>query len=198
MLAGLAVVFVGIGGDDAARIDRQVGALLHRDTGAEVVKVSPADRRALARHTRGAGAIARRLHADGVVAGELVTTRGAVVLRIAAYDHAGGLVGLLELPLASRQLGKGELAMLRTQLVPDLEALLEAGASDTPAAAPRPGRATPAPIPTTPTMSPRPLTRRRATSTPSRPATRRMTAAMTPRWPRTPTRRSRPSTCARR
>lgn len=147
MLAGLAVVFVGIGGDDAARIDRQVGALLHRDTGAEVVKVSPADRRALARHTRGAGAIARRLHADGVVAGELVTTRGAVVLRIAAYDHDGGLVGLLELPLASRQLGKGELAMLRTQLVPDLEALLEAGASDTPAAAPRPGRATPAPDP---------------------------------------------------
>ncbi|MCE9573252.1 MAG: hypothetical protein K8W52_08855 [Deltaproteobacteria bacterium] len=139
ILAGLAVVFVGIGGDDAARIDRQVGALLHRDTGAEQVKVSAADRRALARHTGESRAIARRLHADGVVAGELVTKGRSVVLRVAAYDRDGGLVDLLELPLDSAQLGKNDLAMLRTQLVPDLEALVEAGGSgddDAPAPAP--------------------------------------------------------------
>jgi hypothetical protein len=134
MLAGLAVVFVGVGGNGAARVDRQVGALLSRDTGAQQVKVSADDQRALARHGGASRAIVRRLHADGVVAGEVVVSNGATVLRIAAYDHDGGLVDLLELPISGPQLARADIAMLRTQLVPDLEGLVGGSGDDAPAA----------------------------------------------------------------
>src|SRR5438034_8372347 len=92
----LAVVFVGIGGADASRVDHQMQSLLHKDARVDTAKVSAAALRTLARHGDGCRAIVRGLHADGVVGGELLDSHGQVTLRVVVYDGDGGLKDLVE------------------------------------------------------------------------------------------------------
>jgi len=130
ILPVLAVVFVGIGGDDAARVDKQMSALLHKDANVATATVAPGELRTLARHGDGARAIVRGLHADGVVAGEVVSAHGHVTLRVIVYDGDGRMTDLVETPLSGRALTRGDLDVLRSNLMPDVLALVHATPSE--------------------------------------------------------------------
>ncbi|HTJ40922.1 MAG TPA: hypothetical protein VL463_02465 [Kofleriaceae bacterium] len=120
VLPVLTVVFVGIGGSDAGRVERQMQSLLHKDAHVETAKVSPSALRTLARHGSGCDDIVRGLHAEGVVAGEVMSSHGNLTLRVVVYGADGGLKDLVETPLSGPALGKGEIESLRSNLMPDV------------------------------------------------------------------------------
>jgi hypothetical protein len=133
LLPALAIVFVGISGSDSARVDRQVQALLHKDGGVEPATVTPAELRTLARHGDGCKAIVRRMHVDGVIGGELVESRGGLSLRIVVYGADGAMKDLVETPLGKRALGRDELEVLRSNVLPDVAELRDAAPRHAPA-----------------------------------------------------------------
>lgn len=130
MLVAVAIVFVGVAGPDAARVDRQLQTLLVREAGAEPAVIADEVRTALARHDDGAGALARGLDAGGVVAGELVDAGEGASLHVVVYDGDGAVVDLVELPLAGHALSRDDLDDLRGLLVPDVRALASAAPVD--------------------------------------------------------------------
>jgi hypothetical protein len=124
----LSVVFVGIGGSDAAKVDHQMQSLLHKDARVESVKVSPQQLHTLVHHGDGARAIVRGLHAEGVVGGELIADHGQLTLRVVVYDGDGGMKDLVETPLTARQLARADIESLRSNLMPDVVELVHAQA----------------------------------------------------------------------
>jgi hypothetical protein len=103
----LAVVFVGIGGEDAGRVDKQMAALMHKDAQITTASVPAAALRTLARHGDGCREI--------------------------VYDGDGGMKDLVETPLSGRQLARGDIESLRSNLMPDVVDLVHATSSGSPA-----------------------------------------------------------------
>jgi hypothetical protein len=136
-LPGLAVVFVGIVGNNAGKVEHQVKVLL-ADAHVQTAAMPAAEVATLAHHGEGCGDIVRRLHVDGVVGGELFSNHGHQSLRVAIYAGDGGLKSFAEIPLGGRVLSNDELDVLRSNLEDDVLALAKAA----PVVAP------PAPAPT--------------------------------------------------
>ncbi|MCA9673735.1 MAG: hypothetical protein H6709_09665 [Kofleriaceae bacterium] len=122
-LATLAVVFVGIGGGDAARVDRQVQTLLTREAEVELAEVTNAQRKKLATHASGSSQLVRDLHVDGLVAGQLEARKHGLKLTLVVYGGDGHLVDLIELPLGSAALDRDALDTLRSSVIGDVTAL---------------------------------------------------------------------------
>ncbi len=127
LLPVLAVVFVGIGGGDSAKLDHQIHSLLHKDARVEQATVSPAELRTLTHHADGCKQIVRKLHVEGVVGGELIEGHGRLTLRMVVYDGDGGMKDLIEWPLSARALAKADIEALRSNLIPDVVDLAGAG-----------------------------------------------------------------------
>ena len=148
-LPGLAVVFVGIVGNGAGKIDHQVKGLL-ADEHVQAVGIPAASVAILAHHGEGCGDLVRRLHVDGVVGGELVTSRGHQTLRLAIYVGDGSLKSLAEIPLSGLTLTHDELDVLRSNLDDDVVALEKAAPKEPSSAATPPAVAVkamaPAPV----------------------------------------------------
>jgi hypothetical protein len=117
---GLAlVVYAGIAGSGAARVDTQLRALLG-DVGIDPVELTDGQRRALARHGDDVRSSILRLHTDGVVVGEVVRRPGhGAVLRVLVYDGAGGRKDFLEMPLDGDTLAAGDLETIRSNVQAD-------------------------------------------------------------------------------
>ena len=124
----LSVIFVGIFGNGATRVERQVESLLHHDAGIGSSKILPLELRELTRHADGAPTVVEKLHSDGVIAGELIDAATGVTLRIVMYRADGSLKSLMEIPLAKRLLTKDDLSVLRTNLEDDIGDLVKAAA----------------------------------------------------------------------
>jgi len=135
-VAALLVVFVGIGGPNHDRVDRQVRALVHLDAGAEARDIPAAARHELVERGKRAADIVRRLHVAGLVAGEVLDDDdGGVTLRLVVYRGDGHLTDLMEVPLSGPALSRDDISALRDSLVPGVKALVRAAARDADAAA---------------------------------------------------------------
>src|SRR5689334_3939754 len=119
-LATLIIAFVGIGGKDAGKIDRQVHALLDLNGAVGNVELSKDDRHTLANHKDGCKGIVKRLHASGVIAGELID-EGGTSLRLVVYKADGSLLDFIEMPLDKHALAKGDIESLRETVLPDVD-----------------------------------------------------------------------------
>jgi hypothetical protein len=142
------VVYAGIAGSGAARVDGQVGGVL-RDLAVEPVALSDADRRTLARRGDGATEVIHRLHTDGVVVGEVVRSAGhGAVLRLLMYDAAGRRKDFLEVPLSGDALADADLQTIGENVRADYAELLQIPEIvPTPPEPPPPG---PGPVPAPP------------------------------------------------
>ncbi len=131
-LAGLAVVFAGLLGGKG-NVDAQVKRVV-RDLHVEVKVLPAAKLRTLTRHTAETRDLVRALHADGVIACEIV---GGKTLRLVIYEGDGTLKTFTELPLSRRGLTAADLRVLRENLRSEVIALRD---SDEPAPAPTTAR----------------------------------------------------------
>jgi hypothetical protein len=119
------VVYAGVVGPQSARVDRQLGSLLHHDAGIETIELSPREKHTLGTHGPGAAAIVRGLDVDGVVAGEVVAGRASRKLRVYVYSHSGKVRSEMEVRLVGEALDKRGITGLRDDVVSDAIALAE-------------------------------------------------------------------------
>lgn len=133
-LAGLAVVFAGLLGGKG-NVNAQLTRVL-RELHVEVKPLPAAKLRTLTRHTAATRTVVRALHADGVIACEIVHRK---TLRLVIYEGDGSLKTFTELPLSRRGLGADELAVLRENLRSEVIALRDSDEME--AATPPPSRA---------------------------------------------------------
>ncbi|MDB4957411.1 MAG: hypothetical protein JWO36_4980 [Myxococcales bacterium] len=136
-LPGLAVVFVGIVGNNAGKVDHQVKTLL-AGSHVQMTAMPAAAVATLAHHGEGCGDLVRQLHVDGVVGGELIANHGHQTLRVAIYAGDGGLKSLAEIPLGGRVLSKDELDVLRSNIEDEVLSLVKVAAEPAPIAQPQP------------------------------------------------------------
>ena len=132
-LPGLAVVFAGIAGQHDHRVDRQLRALT-AELHVASATLSATELATIGHHGDGARGIVARLHADGVIAGEYVTSGGHASVRIFIYGGDGGMRSMLETPLAGSALSSDDLAGIRANLADEVGELTPAAVR--PAAAP--------------------------------------------------------------
>lgn len=138
-LPGLAVVFAGLLGGKGD-VARQVTKIV-RDLHVEVKPLPAAKLHTLTHHSDATRDVVRGLHADGVIAFEVVKGK---TLRLVIYEGDGRLKTFTELPLSRHGLTADDLDVLRENLHDDVVAL-RGSDDDEPqiAAAPAP-RETPA------------------------------------------------------
>ncbi len=120
-LPQLAVVFVGIAGGNRT-VDTQVDKVL-RDAHVEHAKLAATEIKALTHHRDASKDIVRRLHADGVIAGEIVD---AHTLRIVIYRGDGAFKSLSETQVPGRKLGESELGVMKSNLLDEISTLAPA------------------------------------------------------------------------
>jgi len=143
----LIVAFVGVHGPDAARVDRQLAALLHHDEAVETLEVTPRQRATLIHHGSGAGAIVQHLHVAGlIVAGLEDDPAGGATLRVIVYGGDGGLAQMFETPLDAHLLEKADLEVLRSNLLPAIHQLAAKAAKAEPAVTEPPVKVEPPPV----------------------------------------------------
>ena len=125
VLAGLSVVFVGITGGNAGKVDQQVQSVVST-AHVERTTVPTATVRTLARHGEGSRELVSQLHVDGVIGGELVVDHGQLSLHLVIYDGQGAMKSYNEISIAGRTLTKDELAVLRDNIVDEVANLVPA------------------------------------------------------------------------
>jgi hypothetical protein len=162
VLAGLSVVFVGITGGNAGKVDKQVQQVVST-AHVERANVPQATVRTLARHGEGSRELVSQLHVDGVIGGELVVDHGQLSLHLVIYDGAGAMKSYNEISIAGRTLTKDELSVLHDNIIDEVASLVPAeskklrtqpAVAATPAPAAKLAKAEKKPI-KTPTKSPR-------------------------------------------
>jgi hypothetical protein len=170
------VLFAGVVGPDSARVDRQLGQLLHKDAKVEAVDVSGSDQKVLGSHGDKTEKIVKKLHTNGVVAGEVVQGKKGRRLRVFVYDGDGNVVSQVEVPLEDGSITKSGVSMLREAVVADVLGLgdSEGGGgsevADEPAPAPKSkkskkvAKAAPAPAAEEPASEPAPAAEETASS----------------------------------
>ena len=121
-LPGLAVVFAGIAGNQDHRVDQQVRSLAEH-VHIRAAKLSAGDVQVLGHHGEGASAVVKKLHVDGVIAGEYVVVNGHASVRVVIYSGTGGLRSLSEIPLSGRTLAADDLESLRANLEDEVIAM---------------------------------------------------------------------------
>jgi hypothetical protein len=136
-LPGLAVVFAGILGGKDSGVDRQVKTIVH-DLHVKPIAMAAGSLRTLTHHGGGTREIVKKLHAEGVVAFEVVTGHGEPTLRLVVYDADGGLKTYSEVSLGAHGLSPDDLDVLRTNLADDVTSLGGGAAEPAPAPAPLP------------------------------------------------------------
>ena len=125
VLAGLSVVFVGITGGNAGKVDKQVQQVVST-AHVERANVPVATVRTLARHGEGSRELVAQLHVDGVIGGELVVDHGQLSLHLVIYDGAGAMKSYNEISIAGRTLTKDELAVLHDNIADEVASLVPA------------------------------------------------------------------------
>jgi len=115
LLSQLAIVFVGITGNHHAAIEHQLGPSLEK-AGATELAIADADLGAVVHHTRASRDVVRKLHVDGVIAGEVVGSGNALSFRVVIYDGDGKLSSDSETPLTGHTLAKVDLDIFATNL----------------------------------------------------------------------------------
>jgi hypothetical protein len=125
LLPLLDVLFVGLVGTDPGHIDRQIVQAEHR---LKVKRVTSADAKALAANDDSSIAVVKKLGADGVVVGQLVTeSRRNHSLRLVIYNSEGTMTSMSELPLGVRRmLNRDDIAVLKSNLGDEVTSLLAA------------------------------------------------------------------------
>jgi hypothetical protein len=120
-LPGLAVIFAGLLGGNSD-IDAQVQTVL-RKLHVKTVAMPKASVQKLTHHGETTRDVVRSLHADGVIACEVVKNDDGATLRLVIYEADGKLKSFSEHPLTGRKLGRDELETLRSNLADDVAAL---------------------------------------------------------------------------
>jgi hypothetical protein len=117
-LPGLAVVFAGLvgGNNDVDGQLHKVLASLH----VKSVSVPSSSVQTLTHHSSATTGVVKSLHADGVIACEVVKGN---TLRVVIYDGDGRLKTFSEVPLAGKKLEKSQLESLRSNLADDLASM---------------------------------------------------------------------------
>jgi hypothetical protein len=125
LLPLLDVLFVGLVGQDPGHIDRQVQ---QADARLVVKKIASADLHALTANDDTSADIVKKLGADGIVAGELVSAGARTAsLRLVIYNGAGVMTSMSEVPLGVRRvLNQDALAALKSNLGDEVTSLLAA------------------------------------------------------------------------
>jgi hypothetical protein len=125
LLPLLDVLFVGLVGTDPGHIDRQI---VQAENRLKVKKVTVADAKALANNDDTSIDVVKKLGADGVVVGQLVTqSKRSHSLRVVIYNSVGTMTSMSELPLGVRRmLNKDDLAVLKSNLNDEVTSLLAA------------------------------------------------------------------------
>jgi hypothetical protein len=143
LLPLLDVLFVGLVGQDPGHIDRQVQ---QADARLKVKKIASADLQSLASNADGSADVVKKLGADGIIAGELVSAGArSQSLRLVIYNATGAMTSMSEVPLGVRHaLNQSDLAALKANLDDEVTSLLAAKTS----APTRPSVATKAPAST--------------------------------------------------
>lgn len=134
-LPGLAVIFAGLLGGGDGKVGAQLDRLVQR-AGARTQRLPAEKLEALTHHREGFREIVRALHADGVIACEVVTGHGTPTLRVVIYDGDGNLKTYTETSLASGALAVDELVVVRDNIAADVAALASEPAEPDPAPAP--------------------------------------------------------------
>ena len=122
LLSQLAIVFLGITGNHHATIEHQLAPTLAK-AGATELAIAEADLGAVVHHTRASRDIVRKLHVDGVIAGEVVGSGNALSFRVVIYDGDGKLSSDSETPLAGHTLAKVDLDIFATNLKDAVETI---------------------------------------------------------------------------
>ncbi len=148
-IAHLAVIFLGVTGDNAEAVQKQIAPVL-RAAHVKRVLASEAEIVALTHHTRESRDIVKHLAADGVIAGELVTSGRQSSLRFVIYGREGIRRSFNETPLVNGKLTREDLEVFTTNLDGDVGELSgQKPVAAAPAArGPRQRTATPAPVAT--------------------------------------------------
>ncbi len=133
-IAQLAVVFLGITGDHAEGVQRQIGPLMHA---AHVKRVLASEDEivALTHHTAESREIVKHLDADGVIAGEMVVANHKTTLRFVIYGHEGIRRSFNETPLVNGMLTREDLEVFATNLDGDVADLVGSKTAPKPAPA---------------------------------------------------------------
>ncbi len=118
-LPALSVVFVGITGGGAGKVDHQVQTVVEAEH-VERANLPIATVRTLARHGEGSQELVERMHVDGVIGGELVVDHGQLSLHLVIYNGAGKMKSYNEIAIAGRVLTKSELDVLHDNLVDEI------------------------------------------------------------------------------
>jgi hypothetical protein len=153
LLPLLGVVFVGILGDDASKIGKQLQAALG-DAQVERLAVPTPALRSLSKHSDTSRELVQKLHVDGVIGGELIAAKGKLILRLVIYDANGRLASLSEIPLSGRTLSADELEVLQSNVGDEVGSLTRAAQARKPVAAPKPE---PKPVAAAPKPEPKPV-----------------------------------------
>ena len=114
-LGQLLVVFVGIAGNHHEAVEQQLAPTLDRSGITELV-LADGDLTEVVHHTRASRDIVRKLHVDGVIAGEVVTTKTTRSFRVLMYDGDGTLSSDSATPFTGRVLAKTDLDVLAMNL----------------------------------------------------------------------------------
>ncbi len=131
-LPGLAVIFAGLLGGNSD-VDAQVKQVM-RDLAVKVTPLPSAAVQKLTHHSDATRPLVRSLHADGVIACELVNKDGDTTLRVVIYEGDGKLKTFTEVPITGKRLGRADLEVLRSNLADDVASMR----GDEPAPAPEP------------------------------------------------------------
>ncbi|MEO8549645.1 MAG: hypothetical protein ABI678_06720 [Kofleriaceae bacterium] len=124
VFAQLAVVFVGVTGTHHEQIEKQLAPALDK-AGVVELSIPDKDRTAIIKHTAASRDIVRKLHVNGLVAGELTGTAKARRFRVVIYDGAGKLESESESPISTKGLEKVDLDVFSTNLDSTLGAELK-------------------------------------------------------------------------
>src|SRR5689334_4053029 len=96
-LPGLAVIFAGLLGGNGD-VDAQLKQVM-RDLKVKVAPMPSASVEKLTHHSDATRPLVQSLHADGVIACELVKKDGSTTLRVVIYEGDGKLKTFSEVPL---------------------------------------------------------------------------------------------------
>ena len=128
-IPGLAVIFAGLLVDDD--VDAQLDKVM-RDLDVKVASLPAPSVQKLTHHSDATRPLVRSLHADGVIACELVKKDGVTSLRVVIYQGDGQLKTFSEVPLAGKRLTRTDLETLRSNLADDVADMRGSALAPTP------------------------------------------------------------------